>query len=70
LRGTIKHFNHSKASKKLLKDLALRELTGRGLESIGKTRFATITWSSISLRRNLNPIRTLCTAGQIEIKVS
>ncbi|KAJ7818920.1 ribonuclease H-like domain-containing protein [Mycena leptocephala] len=68
LRGTIKHFNHSKASKKLLKDLALRELTGRGLESIGKTRFATITWSSISLRRNLNPIRTLCTAGQIEIK--
>ncbi|KAJ7915205.1 ribonuclease H-like domain-containing protein [Mycena leptocephala] len=60
LRGTIKHFNHSKASKKLLEDLALRELTGRGLESIGKTRFATITWSGISLRRNLNPIRTLC----------
>ncbi|KAJ7496082.1 ribonuclease H-like domain-containing protein [Mycena galericulata] len=70
LRGTVKHFNHSKQSKALLKTARLREKIGRGLETIGKTRFATLTWSAISLRRNLNPIRGLCTSGQIEIKMT
>ncbi|KAJ6597336.1 ribonuclease H-like domain-containing protein [Mycena sp. CBHHK59/15] len=41
---------------------------GRGLESIGKTRFASVTWSSISVGRNLNPMRGLSTSGLIEIK--
>ncbi|KAJ7606344.1 ribonuclease H-like domain-containing protein [Mycena polygramma] len=68
LRGTIKHFSQSRESKKLLKDTRLREGIGRGLETIGKTRFATVTWSGISLRRNLNPIRSLVTTGLIEVK--
>ncbi|KAJ6478784.1 hypothetical protein C8R47DRAFT_983726 [Mycena vitilis] len=68
VRATIKYFSQSKDSKKLLRDLRLREHLGRGLETIGKTRFATVTWSSISLRRNLNPIRSLVTTGLIEIK--
>ncbi|KAJ6447553.1 hypothetical protein C8R47DRAFT_999767 [Mycena vitilis] len=69
VRATIKYFSQSKDSKKLLRDLRLREHLGRGLETIGKTRFATVTWSSISLRRNLNPIRSLVTTGLIEIKI-
>ena len=42
---------------------------GPGLESIGKTRFATLTWSSISLRRCLPAIRELCTEEKIQIAV-
>ncbi|KAJ7629632.1 hypothetical protein DFH06DRAFT_1338051 [Mycena polygramma] len=54
LRTTIKTFNQSKH--------------GPGLESIGKTRFATVTLAAISLKRNMRHIRTLCTNGQVEIK--
>ncbi|KAJ7078626.1 ribonuclease H-like domain-containing protein, partial [Mycena crocata] len=68
LPGTIKSYSHSKEAKGLLKDLRVQGGTGRGLETIGKTRFATIAWSSISLRRNLPWIRTLSTNGQVEIK--
>ncbi|KAJ7142794.1 ribonuclease H-like domain-containing protein, partial [Mycena epipterygia] len=68
LRGAVKHFSHSKQSKGMLKQLRIQENIGRGLETIGKTRFASVAWSAISLRRNLNPIRTLVTNGQVEIK--
>ncbi|KAJ7490603.1 ribonuclease H-like domain-containing protein [Mycena latifolia] len=68
LRGTVRHFNQSKQSKAMLKQLRINESVGRGLETIGKTRFATVTWSAISLRRNLGPVSTLCTNGQVEIK--
>ncbi|KAJ7758880.1 ribonuclease H-like domain-containing protein [Mycena maculata] len=53
MRGTVRHFSQSKDSKNALKQL--RSVDGiRGLETIGKTRFATLPWSSISLRANLN----------------
>ncbi|KAJ7478934.1 hypothetical protein FB451DRAFT_1338656 [Mycena latifolia] len=68
LRGTVKYFNQSKQSKNILKQIRMKESIGRGLETIGKTRFATVTWSAISLRRNLEPISRLCTNGQVDIK--
>ncbi|KAJ7077040.1 hypothetical protein C8R44DRAFT_896418 [Mycena epipterygia] len=68
LRGAIRHFNQSKQSKAMLKQLRMDDSIGRGLETIGKTRFATLTWSAISLRRNLGPVSYLCTNGQVEIK--
>ncbi|KAJ7661998.1 ribonuclease H-like domain-containing protein, partial [Mycena polygramma] len=70
LRTTIKTFNQSKQSKAMLKQLRLQHSSGPGLETIGKTRFATVTLAAISLKRNMRHIRTLCTNGQVEIKVS
>ncbi|KAJ7435596.1 ribonuclease H-like domain-containing protein [Mycena galericulata] len=68
LRTTVKTFNQSKQAKGMLKGQRLLKKTGRGLETIGKTRFATVTRSGISVMRNINPIRTLCTNGSVEIK--
>ncbi|KAF7350324.1 hypothetical protein MVEN_01336900 [Mycena venus] len=70
VRTTVKTFSQSKQSKAMLKQLRLLHSTGRGLETVGKTRFATIPKSAISLRRNLDPVRTLSTNGQVEIKAS
>lgn len=42
---------------------------GRGLEKIGKTRFATIPWSSESVRRNLQPFRDLTQRLDMKIGV-
>ncbi|KAJ7482891.1 ribonuclease H-like domain-containing protein [Mycena galericulata] len=67
-RGAIRHFRQSKQAKAMLKQLRIKDGI-RGLETIGKTHFATITWASLSIRRNLNLIRTLCTNGQVEIKL-
>ncbi|KAJ7620470.1 ribonuclease H-like domain-containing protein, partial [Mycena rosella] len=70
MRGAIRHFNQSKQSKRMLKTLHFSNGIGRGLETIGKTRFATIVWAAIALRRNLPPISTLVTSGQVEIKLN
>jgi hypothetical protein len=70
VRTTVKTFNQSKQSKAMLKQLRLQHSIGRGLETIGKTRFATVTLAAISVQRNLNLISSLCTNGQVEIKVS
>jgi hypothetical protein len=53
----------------MLKQLRLQHSIGRGLETIGKTRFATVTLAAIFVQRNLNLISSLCTNGQVEIKV-
>lgn len=42
---------------------------GQGLESIGKTRFGSVIWSAISLRRSLVAIRELVSDGTIIVKV-
>ncbi|KAJ7213203.1 ribonuclease H-like domain-containing protein [Mycena rebaudengoi] len=68
LRSAISHFSHSKQSKAALKDLRVRDNLGRGLEAIGKTRFATVSWSGESLRRCLPGVRHLASTGQTEIK--
>ena len=56
--------------RKLLRALRNELKLGPGLESIGKTRFATLVWSAISLLRCLGAIRQLVTSGRIEIPVS
>lgn len=69
IRAVIKFFRHSNHAKGLLKMKRLELDLGAGLESIGKTRFSTLTWSAISLARNLEAIQVLCTSGQITIPV-
>ncbi|KAJ3520394.1 hypothetical protein NMY22_g12778 [Coprinellus aureogranulatus] len=68
LCGTIKYFKHSNFAKEKLRQMRVQLDLGRGLESIGKTRFATLMWSAISLLRNLPGIRELVTDGVIDIK--
>ncbi|KAJ7033550.1 ribonuclease H-like domain-containing protein [Mycena alexandri] len=68
LRTAVRTYSQSKQSKAMLKGLRLQQKTGRGLESIGKTRFATVSLSAISVKRNINPLRDLSTHGQVEIK--
>ncbi|KAF8589850.1 hypothetical protein K439DRAFT_1612419 [Ramaria rubella] len=41
---------------------------GHGLESIGKTRFATICWAALSVQRCLPAIRHLVSTNQVTIK--
>ena len=41
----------------------------RGLEKIGKTRFATHYWSAMSVERNLSSILSLVGDGSATIKV-
>ncbi|KDR72460.1 hypothetical protein GALMADRAFT_142787 [Galerina marginata CBS 339.88] len=67
IQGVIKFFKHSNHAKSLLKDLRERLLLGPGLESISKTRFATLLWAAISLQRCLPAIRQLRVSGQINI---
>ncbi|KAF5312309.1 hypothetical protein D9619_003512 [Psilocybe cf. subviscida] len=67
VRGVIKFFRHSNHAKGLLKKKRAELGLGAGLESIGKTRFSTLTWSAISLARNLDAIQALCTSGEITI---
>ncbi|KAF8060837.1 ribonuclease H-like domain-containing protein [Lyophyllum atratum] len=67
VRGTIKYFKQSKPAKAKLKDRRVEQGLGPGLESIGKTRFATLTWSAESLRRCLPAIRDLVTSGEVDI---
>ena len=51
--------------RKLRTELSL----GPGIETPGKTRFAGIVWSAISVQRNILPIHKLCTSDDIEILV-
>ncbi|TDL14241.1 hypothetical protein BD410DRAFT_734381 [Rickenella mellea] len=68
VRATIKAFKQSDKSSKALTDAKKGTSTGRGLESIGKTRFATICHSAESVRRNSDLIRDCIESGAISIK--
>jgi len=41
----------------------------RGLEKVGKTRFATQYWSALSVERNVSSISSLVKDGSAAIKV-
>lgn len=58
--------NHAKA---LLCELQIAQNLGPGLESVGKTRFATLLWSAVSIQRSLPAIRELCTSEAVTIPV-
>ncbi|KAJ3562022.1 hypothetical protein NP233_g9834 [Leucocoprinus birnbaumii] len=59
VRRTIKHFKYSGHTKGLLQKLRIKQKLGPGLESVGKTRFATLVWSAISVQRCLSAIQEL-----------
>ncbi|KAG5634248.1 hypothetical protein H0H81_002717, partial [Sphagnurus paluster] len=67
VRTVIKYFKHSKPVKAMLKDIRISQGLGPGLESIGKTRFSTLTWSAESVRRCLPAIRDLVTLEKIQL---
>ncbi|KIM38034.1 hypothetical protein M413DRAFT_76363 [Hebeloma cylindrosporum] len=67
IRRTIKYFKNSNASKDLLRELREELKLGPGLESIGKTRFSSLVWSSVSVLRCLRAIRQLATSERIDI---
>lgn len=69
VRGTVKYFKQSGMAKGKLRKLRTELSLGPGIETPGKTRFAGIVWSAISVRRNILPIRKLCTSDDIEILV-
>lgn len=51
MRTTLTYFSKSTASKTRLTEMRYILLIGRGLETIGKTRFATICISAMALER-------------------
>lgn len=69
LSKTIAHFSHSNDSTQKLDALRKQRKIGRGLEKVGKTRFATVTWSALSLQRCMGCIRELVEDGSINLKV-
>ncbi|KAF9526167.1 ribonuclease H-like domain-containing protein [Crepidotus variabilis] len=69
IRRTLKYFKHANLAKSKLRQLRSDQSLGAGLESIGKTRFATLVWSALSVRRSLPAIRDLCSNEEIEIPV-
>ncbi|KAI0696513.1 hypothetical protein BC835DRAFT_1305576 [Cytidiella melzeri] len=67
LRKFITHFSHAAHDTVMLDELRKERGIGRGLESIGKTRFATITWAALSVKRCLECIYDLVDNGDINL---
>jgi hypothetical protein len=70
IRAGVKHFKKSTFATAHLRIQRRQLQIKRGLVSVGKTRFGTLYHSGDSVRRNLKPIRQLCTNKLIYIKVS
>jgi hypothetical protein len=70
IRASVKYFKKSTFATAHLRIRRRHLHIKRGLVSIGKTRFGTMYHSGDSLRRNLKPIRQLCTEKLIYIKVT
>lgn len=70
LRRTLTYFSHSDDAVNILLEVRLEMDIGRGLQSVGTTRFATITISAVSMRRCLPALREVRTTGRIVIEVS
>lgn len=70
LRKLMTHFGHSGDATTKLEEMRKENNSGRGLESIGKTRFGTITWSALSLKRNLAFVLRLVGDREITLKAS
>lgn len=69
LRSTITFFSSSTLGRTYLNEERKDMGIARGLEKIGKTRFATLAISAIALQRNLPPIRKLITSETVVIPV-
>ncbi|KAI0068562.1 hypothetical protein BV25DRAFT_1895794, partial [Artomyces pyxidatus] len=57
MRKTITLFHTSHSAHTALKEARDRHTIGRGLEAVGKTRFATIILSAVSVQRNASAIK-------------
>ncbi|OBZ75404.1 hypothetical protein A0H81_04594 [Grifola frondosa] len=67
LRKCLTFFSHSDdATNKLAKVRGLLGI-GRGLERIGKTRFATIVHAAVAMRRCLPALREACTNHELDL---
>ncbi|KAF8583998.1 hypothetical protein K439DRAFT_1293915, partial [Ramaria rubella] len=64
IQQVLSHFKHSTISTTLLTITRADMDLGQGLESIGKTRFATICWAALSVQRCLPAIRHLVSTKQ------
>lgn len=69
LRKIIKYFRKSTIASTELTILRLQDGVSRGLESIGKTRFATVYWAAESVKRCLPQLRQLMDSGKVPLKV-
>ncbi|TFK80579.1 hypothetical protein K466DRAFT_503657, partial [Polyporus arcularius HHB13444] len=68
LRKIITYFRKSTLANTELSALRAEDGVARGLESIGKTRFATVYWSSESIRQCLPQLRRIVGSGKFAIK--
>lgn len=69
LRKLVAHFSHAAHDNVQLDELRAKKGIGRGLESIGNTRFATFTWSALSVRRCLDCLYELAETEMIDLGV-
>ncbi|KAH9829607.1 ribonuclease H-like domain-containing protein, partial [Rhodofomes roseus] len=68
LRRTLTFFAHSDEAVNVLFEARVELDIGRGLESIGTTRFATITISAVAMRRCLPALREICTTKRVHVE--
>lgn len=65
----VSYFSHSTSNASKLTEMQRNLGVARGLEKVGKTRFATNYWSALSVERNLSSISSLVKDGSAVIKV-
>ena len=68
-KKVVKYFSHSTRNASKLSSMRLEVGVARGLEKVGKTRFATNYWSALSVERNILLVCKLVEEGSAEIKV-
>ena len=68
-KKVISYFSHSTHNASRLTAMRQEAGVARGLEKVGKTRFATHYWSALSVERNLSSISSLVKDGSATIKV-
>lgn len=68
-KKVVKYFSHSTRNASKLSSMRSEMGIARGLEKVGKTRFATNYWSALSVERNMTLVCKLVEEGSAEIKV-
>ncbi|KAH9858440.1 ribonuclease H-like domain-containing protein [Lenzites betulinus] len=67
LRKIVQYFRRSTKASTELTSIRIEDGVTRGLQSVGKTRFATVYWSAKSLRACLPSIRQLISSGKLTL---
>jgi hypothetical protein len=66
LRSLVTYFRKSTQASDALERVRLQKGISRGIEGIGKTRFATICAAAISVQRCLSALRELVDSGSVK----